>query len=390
MKFHSAVSSNDSTAKAIGEAVEPIRPRIGAQIDIAWVFFTAHHSAESELLVRSIRDELNPRVLVGCSAEGVIGGEIEIERQPGITILAGQLPGVQIHPLHIATDEWRPLLTDTESLRARLGLTENTRALIGFGDPWTTPLNQFMQALDILSPRAPLIGGMASAARSAGENVLLCNDERFDEGFVGVSLAGPIEVQTVVSQGARPIGEKFIITKGRDNLIEQLGGKPAMQVLRDMYEGLPQRDQELMQNGLLIGRAISEYLETFGRGDFLIRNITGIDQQAGSIALTDEIRVGQTIQFQVRDNESADRDLRLMLASTRNSADTSAALLFSCNGRGSRMFDEPNHDIAVSRQLMPKTPITGFFAAGEIGPVGGRNFIHGHTASFALIRPTRE
>src|SRR5262249_21282294 len=148
-----------------------------------------------------------------------------------------------------------------DDLREQIGITEDTRAIIGFGDPWTTPLNQFIQALDMLASRSPLIGGMASAARSAGQNVLICNDETSDEGFVGLSLSGPIEVQTVVSQGARPIGQKMIITKGRENVIEQLGGKPAMESLRQMFAELPERDQMLMQHGLLMGRAISEYRE---------------------------------------------------------------------------------------------------------------------------------
>jgi small ligand-binding sensory domain FIST len=243
-----------------------------------------------------------------------------------------------------------------------------------------------MQALDAMAPQAPLIGGMASAARERGQNVLVRNDQTFDEGLVGVSLSGPLEVQTVVSQGARPIGRPLVITKAHDNVIEQLGGKSAMEVLREIILSLSKDEQALLQHGLLIGRAISEYRESFARGDFLVRNITGADQKSGAIALADYVRVGQTVQFHVRDAASADEDLKLMLESAAKSGQPAGGLLFSCNGRGTRMFDSANHDISLARQTMPQAPLAGFFAAGEIGPVGGKNFIHGHTASFALLR----
>ncbi|HVT87891.1 MAG TPA: FIST N-terminal domain-containing protein [Tepidisphaeraceae bacterium] len=385
MKFHSVISDLESTPRAKDAIVTELRAALG-RIDVAFVFFTAHHSPHSPMLVESLRSELNAKVLIGCSGEGVIGGGAEIERELGISVLAGQMDGVEVHPIRIATDDWRGLLSQPEHFQKQLGIATDTRAVIGFGDPWTTPLNQFMQAMDMLAPRVPLIGGMASAARSAGENVLICDDQTADEGFVGVSLSGALEVETLVSQGARPIGQPMVITRGRDNVIEQLGGKPPMQALEEIFAELPDGDRMLLQHGLLIGRAISEYREEFGRGDFLVRNITGADEKTGSMALTDHIRIGQTVQFHVRDAASADEDLRLMLETAAKSGSFEASLLFSCNGRGSRMFDSPNHDISVSSELLPKTPVAGFFAAGELGPVGGRNFIHGHTASFALLR----
>ncbi|HEY7089883.1 MAG TPA: FIST N-terminal domain-containing protein [Tepidisphaeraceae bacterium] len=385
MQFHSATSTAESTSEAVESAVKQLRARLN-NVDLAAVFFTGHHVPESADLVERLWLELDPQAIVGCSAEGVIGGDVEIERSPGIAVLAGAMPDVRIHPIHIATDDWRDLLGSPEDLRERLGVGEETRAIIGLGDPWTTPLQQFMQALDAMAPQAPLIGGMASAARERGQNVLVRNDQTFDEGLVGVSLSGPLEVQTVVSQGARPIGRPLVITKAHDNVIEQLGGKSAMEVLREIILSLSKDEQALLQHGLLIGRAISEYRESFARGDFLVRNITGADQKSGAIALADYVRVGQTVQFHVRDAASADEDLKLMLESAAKSGQPAGGLLFSCNGRGTRMFDSANHDISLARQTMPQAPLAGFFAAGEIGPVGGKNFIHGHTASFALLR----
>jgi small ligand-binding sensory domain FIST len=392
MQFYSFISDHESTDHAaayVAKAAQEVGAAPG-NVDAAFVFFTAHHVEEASSLVARIRRDLDPNVLVGCSAEGVIGGDVEIERSPGMALLVAQFPGVRAQPFQLGADDWRPLLSDPgEELRQRMGLGSETRAIIGFGDPFTTPLIQYMQVLDGLSPGAPLVGGMASSAHQPGENALLLNDDLFDDGFVGVSLSGAIDVQTVVSQGCRPIGQPMIVTRGRENIIEQLGGKPAVQVLREVVNSLSERDQALLGKGLFVGTAMTEYRDKFGRGDFVIRNLMRIDQQSGVIALTDRVRVGQTVQFHVRDAHTADEDLSQMLsAATRtNSLAAAGALLFSCNGRGTRMFEEPGHDIGVAHDAMSRAPVAGFFAAGEIGPVGGRNFIHGYTASLAIFRP---
>jgi small ligand-binding sensory domain FIST len=259
MRFQSLLSETESAADAVEELIDSARDAGVGATDVAFVFFTAHHREDAAEIVERIWLELDPQCVIGCSAEGVIGADREVERSPGLALLVGQTPGVRIHPFHIAVDDWRNLLADAERMSERLGLGPSTRAIIGLGDPWTTPLEQFMKSLDERAPKSPLIGGMASAARAAGENVLVRNDEVYDEGFVGLSLSGPIDVQTVVSQGCRPLGTTFVITKAHDNVIEQLGGRPAVEVLRDMIMKLPEREQALLQNGLFVGRAISEY-----------------------------------------------------------------------------------------------------------------------------------
>jgi small ligand-binding sensory domain FIST len=382
LRFHAAASDHESSEEALGRIIDDAQQHLDAA-DVAFFFFTAHHADQADEMAEKLLLEFEPQALIGCSCEGVIGGDREIERAPGMSLMLGFAPGVTIHPFHVASDEWRAIIQDRQTLVEKLGIDEQTRAIIGFGDPWTTPLTQFMAALDVASSTAPLIGGMASGARQPGGNKLIRNDTIGEEGFVGVSLAGPIEVQSVVSQGCRPIGEPMIVTKARENIIEQLGGKPAMSALREIINSLSEADQALLQHGLLIGRAISEYREKFGRGDFLVRNLAGADQESGAIAVADYVRVGQTVQFQVRDAATAHEDLLLMLNDVKSA---SGALCFSCNGRGTNLFNEPNHDVSVAREKLPGTPVAGFFAAGEIGPVGGKNFIHGHTASFALFR----
>jgi small ligand-binding sensory domain FIST len=388
MHFVSLISRLESSTEAVAQLIQQARESTAGKVDVVFAFMTAHHLPEAEAIVEKLWLELDPQALVGCSGEGVIGGEIEIEGAPGLALLAGDVDGVRAHPFHIAAKDWKTLLSEPAALSERMGHGPQTRAVIGFGDPFTTPIAELMSFMDQTMPNSPLIGGMASAARSPGRNALLKNDEVYHDGLVGLSLSGPVKVQTIVSQGCKPIGQAMVITKAHENVIEQLGGKPALAALAEMMQSLPAQEQNLLrENRLMIGRAISEYKESFGRGDFLIRGLSSVDQNSGAIAVGDLVRVGQTIQFHVHDAGSAHEDLELMLDEKHVGAAPPAALLFSCNGRGSRLFDAANHDISVAHNAMAGTPVAGFFAAGELGPVGGKNFMHGHTASFALLRP---
>lgn len=390
MRFHSAISDKESSAEAVGQILDDLESQAGGDVkaDVAFAFLTAHHREDAEETLERLWLELDPQTIVGCSADGVIGGEREIERSPGLAVLVASMPGVRVHPFHLGDEmQWRHVLSDSDALAERLGCGEQTRAVVAFGDPFTTPIGQFMTAMDEWAPKAPLIGGMASAAREPGGNVLLRNDEVFDRGMVGVSFSGPVRVETVVSQGCRPVGRPLVITRSHDNIIQQLGGKPAMELLRETVNALGEPERALLANGLFVGRVISEYQEEWGRGDFLVRNVIDVDDQTGAIGVADYVKTGQTVQFHIRDALTAGEDMTALLEGQRTAAPAAGGLLFSCNGRGERLFGRPDHDIRTAHAHMPHTPLAGFFAAGEFGPVGGRNFIHGHTASFALFRP---
>jgi small ligand-binding sensory domain FIST len=389
MQFQSLISDLDDTAAATERLLEDVQAAIPSP-DLLLLFVTADHMVNAVPMVKRLHESLAPQCMLGVSAEGVIGGEREIERAPGIALFAARLPGVRLHPFHVAKDEWAEVIADGDSVRKQLAFGDETRALIGFGDPFTTPVRQLLAALNEHVPSLPLIGGMASAARRPGDNLLVFNEHIVDEGFIGLTMHGGIDVQTVVSQGCRPIGEHMVVTRAKENRIEQLGGRPALEALHRTITAMAEPEQQLLRNGLFVGTAINEYRDRFGRGDFLVRNVIAVDQESGALAVTDYVRVGQTVQFHVRDAQTADEDLCVMLETQLMEAPPAAGgLLFSCNGRGMRMFSEPCHDIERAHKAMPRTPIAGFFAAGELGPVGGKNFIHGHTASFALFRPKK-
>ncbi len=387
------VSNLADTEAAVAEAAAHVAARMGGRTDLAIVFASGHHVPRIDLITSSIYDLLAPAALIGCTGVSVVGNDHEFENQPGLVILALALPGVELHTFSDSDIDWPRSKDDPARLRTALQADRpDLRGVLLLADPFT-PLMGLLPALSEALSRspdeaaAPMFGGIASAGRQAGDNRLLRNDEIRNGGLIGLSFLGATRIETLVSQGCRPIGRPLVITGARRNVIESLGGKPAMAAFQELAVELSDHERRLIQDkGLFVGRVVSEYREHFGRGDFLVRNVIGVDQDHGLLAVSDLVRVGQTVQFHVRDAQTAHEDLEMLLAAQQFDDPALAGLLFTCNGRGSHLFSEADHDAATIRRAMPGLPLAGFSAAGEIGPVGNSTFLHGHTASIALIR----
>jgi small ligand-binding sensory domain FIST len=388
MPFAAALSTASDTARALDEVCTQTLPPLGGAPDLALVFFAPHHADAAETITATLRQRLTPRVLLGCVGESIVGNGQEIEQQPALSLWLGRWSRpVELEPFHLTLEQ----MPDGPSLMGwpdSIVAGDPQRSLIlALGDPFTFPVHEFLQQINTDQRGLRVIGGMASGMSSPGECRLLLNEQVHDSGAVGVVLQGNTVVRSIVSQGCRPIGKPMIITRGHDNVIAELGGKPPLQVLQEMWESLDRRDQELFQKGLHVGLVMNEYRDQFQRGDFLVRNVIGIERDSGAMAIYERIRIGQTVQFHVRDADTADEDLRSLLQ--RDGADhatkPAAALLFTCNGRGTRLFEQPHHDAGVVRAAAGELPVAGFFAQGELGPIGGQNFIHGFTASVVLF-----
>jgi len=230
-------------------------------------------------------------------------------------------------------------------------------------------------------PGMPVVGGMASAARAPGGNRLVIDDRVVTAGAVGAFLGPDVEVATVVSQGCRPVGSPFVVTRAEQNIVYELAGRAAVERMQQVAAGLSDEDRELLADLVQIGRVIDESKLDFGPGDFLVRTVIGADPNSGALRVGDIVEVGSTAQFQVRDAVSADQDLRRMV----DGRTADAALLFTCNGRGTHLFPEPHHDAFVVSESLAGAPVAGMFCAGELGPIGGHNFMHGFTASVVLL-----
>ncbi|MDQ1375475.1 MAG: hypothetical protein QOJ09_2813 [Actinomycetota bacterium] len=369
-RFAAALSEHPVTAHAVGEVAGHLLDTVGTEPDLVTLFVTPPHAGALEDAARALDTILRPRTLIGCAAVSVVGERREVEEDPAVVAWAGRVGAVTPVRLDSAVDPLPPTAGAPS-------------ALLLVADPFSFDVERFFARLAEDHPGLPIIGGMASAARGPGGNRLTLNGQVFTDGAVGVLLGDGVEVTSVVSQGCRPIGQPYVVTRAEGNAVYELAGQAAYERLVDLAKtSLDERELQLVNRGLHLGLVIDEHKAEFGRGDFLVRNVIGADAEHGVIGVNDVVEVGTTVQYHVRDAATADEDLRALL----DGRQADAALVFTCNGRGVGLFGTRHHDAGVVAEMLEDPATAGFFAAGEFGPVGGKNFVHGFTASVVLFR----
>ena len=392
MRISAAITSETDLDKIAVELCGHVRAQLGvAKVDLALLFVSPRFVGSLPDLVEDIHLRLGARHLVGCTGGGIIGEDREVERSHAVALWAASMPGVTVQPFRI-TQQQVEESNGPAFWHSELGIgPEDEPSLILLPDPFSIDATRAVEELGAAYPGRPLVGGLASGARQAGENRIWINEEVFEDGAVGVALCGAVRLRAIVSQGCRPIGEPLIVTKAQRNIIVELASQPPVVALQETLKALSEQDRQLAQQALFVGRVINEYQAEFHRGDFLIRNIVGLDPNNGAIAIGDrEIRSGQTIQFQLRDGATANEDLRELIEKQQSALAKNppeGALLFSCLGRGENLFGKPNHDVDLIRETIGPLPLAGFFCNGEIGPIGDKTFVHGFTSVLALFEP---
>jgi len=360
-------------------------PLMGQPPDLLLLFAGVAYDESYDGILARAAERSGARDVAGCSASGVIAGERELEDEPGVAALALRLPsGSVLRVRHIPSEE----IEDVADWQQRLDLAANAcSGLILLADPFTTDLAALISGLERDYPGVTIVGGLATGAPGVQRTFVFHGSDVAARGAIIVALGGAAVLRPVVSQGCEPIGDAWTITDADGRIVRTIGSQPAYQVLVDTIRGLDTFHRQRANGNLLVGLAVDEYRDEFKRGDFLIRNLMGVDATSGAIAIAGEPRVGQTLQFQIRDAHAADEELRHMLQASLRSQDgpSAAALLFACNGRGIGLFGAPDHDARTVRELLGPLPLAGLFCNGEIGPVGAATYVHGFTASLALI-----
>lgn len=385
-EFASALSTKDDAATAAREACAAIADALGGTApDLVVMFATPDLMANAAGMAAIVEQVLSPRALIGCTAEGVVGTAREVEAPPGLSLWAASLPGVDLEPFalepavapdgEVTLSGWPPHVEPA----APAGLASDD-AVILLADPFSFPPSALTDAAGLPAMR-PVIGGMASGASSPGGHRLLLGGRVMTAGAVGVVVPGAVPL---VSQGCRPVGPEMTITACDGGVIHALAGRPALTRLQEVLESLPADERSMAEEGVLAGLVIDGNKPVLEQGDFLIRGIVGGDPQTGAVVVGEHVRVGQVMRLQVRDHASADSDLRAVLASLGDRA--GGALLFTCNGRGTRMFPGPDHDALAISDVLGDIPVAGLFCNGEIGPVGGRAYLHGFTSTLAIFK----
>ena len=368
--------------QAAGVAAEALH---GAAPDVAVVFASGAHLFAPEVTLEGVHDVITPRALVGCGAGGVLADGRELESGTAVAVWAASFDGAgEARPFHSTAR-----IDELDGISELDGLHEidGAQGVIILADPYTFPTDAALAALARRSPTVPVVGGIASARTAEGAGTLFFGEEVQEEGAVGISLQG-VEMLPCISQGAAPLGREVTITAAEGNVIAELAGRPALETVESIIAELPGRERALVAAGVLIGIVIDSGKPEYQQGDFLVRGVLAADPDSGKLAVGAEVREGQVLRLHARDAESADADLRRALRlHTEAMAGSSAAgaLVFSCNGRGQAMFGACDHDAKTVQRELGGAPAAGFFAAGEIGPVGGRSFLHGFTATLAVF-----
>jgi len=393
MKWASAISEATEAAAATEQVVDLLSAGLGGDApDLVLLFASPHHAAALASCCEHLKATWDRAEIVGCVGGGVVGDGHEVEQRRALAVCAGSMPGVTIGNFHVPAGSL-PEIDDGDGWSEIVGIEAGADAqFLVFADPMTSDPFGLIAALDKHFPDGIKVGGIASGSPRAEGYAMVCGGETVRGGAVGVSLRGDVRIDTVVAQGCRPIGEPMLVTRCEGNRIQELAGREPIKVLRELYRGLGERDRGLFVHSLFIGVEMADKIE-YRHGDFLVRNIIGMDPEDESIAVNAHIEPWQAVQFHLRDARTSRDDLDKLLARYREEnpeVEAAGALMFSCLGRGLHLYQRPDHDTDLFRDHLDDVPLTGLFCNGEIGPVAGRTFLHGYTSVFAVFSGASE
>jgi len=391
MKWISTISQANIWETAINECVEQILPGISNDnVDALFVFCSPDLQNDYDHLLSRLTSQFHNAQILGCSAGGVIGGGLEIEQSSALGITAAHLPGVDIKTFALSASDVPDLDSGPNSWRETINVDLDPLShFVLLADPFSFPADNFIQGMDFAYPNSVKIGGLASGATRSGENSLFLGSSVFHSGAVGIALSGNVSIDTIVAQGCKPIGDVMRITESEHNILKSLDNENPINVLKSLYDSLDSDNQKLMQHSLFVGVVMDGFIDTPKHGDFLIRNIMGLDNRTGFMTIGELLKEGQLIQFHLRDSQTSSEDLDGLLKtySSSNTPKDSGALLFSCLGRGKYLYGVENYDSNLVENHLPGLPLTGFFCNGEIGQVSGTTYLHGYTSSFGIFKP---
>jgi len=386
-RWASASSTQVESGAAAHEAAAGLATALGpGPVDLALAFFSSHHVRQAGRVAEILRGTLAPGTLAASSAQGIVTREHELERGPALAVIAGRLPGVTLHSFVLLAESWTESANDPLEFARLTPGASGAELILVLGDPFSLDVERVLAGFNRHAPGQRVVGGMASAGTRPGTNAIVLNDWVSSEGGLGIALAGAVRADVVVSQGCRPVGPPLEVTRAEGNLVIELDGQPALERAEQVLQALEESERARLEHGLYVGRPARPGAS--GRGDYLIRNLLGADRDHGVLAVGDRIEAKERVRLHVRDAETAREDLEMLLSPQAFDSRAGAALVFACNGRGRGLHGRDDGDIALLQEALGgAVPAAGMFCAGEIGPVGEKNFLHGHTLSLALLRP---
>ncbi len=391
MSWTSAIGLGARLEEAIAEVAGQARDPGGPPPDLAVAFVSAAYGTAVERLPQLLRPLLGDGLLLGCNAGGLIGGGSEEEEEPGIALLCGRLPDAVLAAVHLEQETLPPITASRESWWRMLDLgPEAEPSFLLIADPGTIDAEACARGLDRAFPGSTVIGGLTGGMPGPGTARLVTNGDVHRSGGTLLALSGNVVIDPVLAQGCRPVGDPLFVTACDGNLITELDGRRPREILTALFSSLDEADRTRFGDALCIGLALPGPRQAVGAGDFLVRNVLGLDPDSGALWIGGRVAPASIVQFHLRDGDAASEELESRLsASLAGHAPPSAALLFACAGRGRNLFGVSGHDSGTLRRMVD-IPVAGMFSAGEIAPVQGATFVHGYSSVFGLIRPRIE
>jgi small ligand-binding sensory domain FIST len=387
MRWASASSRLIIAHEAVSEVVRDLRSQLGPEpADLVLAFVSGLPRTRTETVTEQLRAEFPASTVAAISARGVVTREHEIEQGVALSVVAARLPGVEVKPFLLLQESWTEPIDSVEAFDLCAPGARGAELVVLMGDPFSLDMDRILGLFNRWAPGVRVVGGLASASARPGGNTIALNDWCSHEGGFAIAFHGALRVDVVVSQGCEPIGPPLDVTHVEDQLIITLDGQPAVERIEQVLRAMPESERGRLSQGLYVGRPARG--DASGRGDYLIRNLLGADRDRGALSVADVIGVREKIRLHVRDARAALDDMHMLLSPQAFDSAVSGMLLFACNGRGAGLFGEADRDIRTLQEaLTAAAPCAGMFCAGEVGPVGEKNFLHGHTASIAIVRP---
>ncbi len=383
MKAATSIRSGKFSEEQTVSAAQELRQSLGETAHVAFAFCSPDYIPHLNDFCEILRVDGHAINVMGCTASGLIGGEIESEAEPGFSVLAISAADALFPVFDIPEENAGSLTASTATPQG-----SSIHGWIALTNPFSFDTESWLSKWTPPVDGAPVVGGLASGGSSEEDVAVFLNGKISD--CVTLGIGGAARFVPVLSQGCRPIGEPLTVTRAENNIVYSLGSRPAYEALESAFETLSEQEKATARGNLFAGLAGTEYVEDFRPGDFLVRNILGADPSSGAVVIGGIPRVGQTLQYQLRDATTADSDLTGVLKHTSAEWGTPiASLVFACTGRGKSLFGGASHDTKAIQNLLGPHPSSGFFCNGEIGPLGGKNCIHSYSLTSALITSAR-
>ena len=389
MKWASVFSDKRTFKDNVEDLISQLKGQLDSAPDLIIAFVSQRFTYELDDLPKLLLEEFPECVISGCNCESLMFDDKEIGTGFGISILAASGLSSNCVEIQHVDLEGCPGEDDSPAVwRDFIGFDRKiNQNFIVFADPFTANIDQLLKGIDY-AYGCSVTGGFASGAQFMGETVLYCDDEVKNNGVVILELGANLEIVPIVAQGCKPVGEDLEVTKCDNVLLEEVGGQPTLDYIRNLADVLSGRERELLQQSLFVGVEMDLIKADLNHGDYLIRNIRGINPDNGSLVVGEHLQQGQSVRFHIRDPESSQKELEEItekLAIKLASRKCHGMLVFSCLGRVKEFYKEDSVDVKLIHRINKQAPLAGFFCSGEIGQVSGNTYIHGYTATSVLI-----